>query len=174
MRSAMILSLLGVASCASAPIASSEGRAVLGTAAEGGLHISGDEAKMAMVAFPMTRVWGILPMVYDSLGIKVGDVDPDKRVLGNSQIKATRQLAKVPLSKYLDCGNAQGFPSADTYLVQMSVLTHLAEDKSGLTSISTVIQASARPMQFAGESVRCTTKYTLETAIVDGIKARLR
>jgi hypothetical protein len=56
----------------------------------------------------------------------------------------------------------------------MSVLTHVSEDKSGMTSITTVIQASARPMQFAGESVRCTSKYVLETAIVDGIKARLK
>lgn len=174
MRRATFLCLIAVSACASAPgVESTADRSVLGAGADG-LRISGDDAKVTLVAFPQARVWAALPEVYESLGMPIGDIDTDRHVIGNTELKVTKRLGKTPLSAYLDCGTGQGFQSADTYMIQLSVLSQLEEDKSGLTKITTLLQATGKSMAFAGVVVRCTSKYALEALIADGVKAQLK
>jgi hypothetical protein len=146
----------------------------LADGAGGVLRLRSDGAKVSTVDYPLERVWRVLPSVFDSLGIALTDLDPSQHQLGNAGMKAHKQLGKVSLTKYLDCGNAQGFPSAETYDIQLSVRTRAESNADGGTSISTLVEAAGRPMAFAGEYVRCTSKSELETRIVDGVKARLR
>ena len=42
-----------------------------------------------------------------------------------------------------------------------------------VTTITTLVQASARPMTVSGDYSRCSSKGTLEQRIVDVVKARL-
>jgi hypothetical protein len=170
---ALILAFAGAMGCASARVEPTADRAVLGGAGEG-FRISGDDAKVSELAYPASRVWVALPAAYDSVGIPIGDVDSDRRIIGNTDFQATRQIGKVAISNYLDCGKGQGFQSADTYLIQISILTQVTEEKPGSTRLATIIQASAKPMAFGGGSVRCSTKYALETLISDIVRAQLR
>jgi hypothetical protein len=162
-------------SCASA----NSGSAIPGTAPEvpigtGDMRVRNIEGPMvSTVGFPLDRVWRVLPSVYDSLRISLSDVDPGHHMVGNSGFKVVKRLGTVPLSKYLDCGRTQGFASADTYEVSMSVFTQLEADKSGATKVSTKVDASARPMQFATTPTKCMTTELLENTILEVIKAKL-
>jgi hypothetical protein len=120
------------------------------------------------VAFPEDRVWAVMRAVYDSLGIPVASFDASTKTIGNTGLRLKRRLGEVALSKYINCGSTQGFPSADTYEVFLSVTTSVRPAASGpqATQISTTVDGQARPITFSGEPVRCSSLTTLEARIV--------
>ena len=117
------------------------------------------------VTAPIDRVWSVLPAVLDSLGIPVDRLDNATRVIGTDGHRLRRRLGGVSLSRYLDCGQAQGGPSAETYEVNLVVLTELQAAEAGATMAITVVKATARPVNFAGEYSPCSTTGELEARI---------
>jgi hypothetical protein len=118
-----------------------------------------------VVAAPPDRVFGVLRAVYDSIGIAPTTIDQSRRTIGNPNARIRRQLKGVQMSRYLDCGKTQSFPSADTYEVTMSITTSAQPNGSGGTMVSTIIESSARPITFSGDPVRCLSLSTLEKRI---------
>ena len=139
----------------------------------GGLTIrASDGAQVNQLPYPIARVWAVLPAVYDSLGLTLSEVDPSTHVIGSS-IKAHKNLGTVSLGKIIDCGNAQGFPSAEAYDIRLTIRSQVEAQADGTTNIGTMLEAAGRPMQVAGDFVRCTTKLMLEKQIYASVKARL-
>jgi hypothetical protein len=119
-------------------------------------------------------VWAVLPAVYDSLHIPRSQVDEATHVLGNTGLKLRRRLGTIPLSRLLECGSAQGGPSADTYEVFLSILTTVQPGtEAGTAFVATTIDAQARPVSFAGEYVRCGSKGELEQRVLNSLKWEL-
>jgi|SRR6185437_749877 hypothetical protein len=181
MRAALllVLSTCGVLACASNSALSrpdvSQTMRVSG-AGPAAIAISADasvNASTATVAFPLASVWRALPWVFDTLSIPIGTVDPAQHVMGNSALKLRRRLGKTPLSRFIDCGTAQASPSADTYDVQLSVLTQAQPSDSG-TTVSTTVDAVARPADMRGDFIHCSSNGVLEPLIVKTLTARLR
>jgi hypothetical protein len=114
---------------------------------------------------PIDIVWRALPVAYDSIGIPVGKVDTLSHVVGNEGFKLRRKLGGVSLARYLDCGQAQGFRSAETYEVNLAVITQLQPVGATGTSASTSVQASARPINFAGDYAACSSTGELEKRV---------
>lgn len=129
-------------------------------------------ANSATVAYPLASVWRALAWVYDSLSIPVGTIDPSQHLIGNTSLKLRHRLGQTRLSRYIDCGSAQASPSADTYDVQLSILTRLQPSDSG-TMVSTTIDAMARPADIRGDYVHCSTNGVLEPLIVKALNAHL-
>ena len=48
------------------------------------------------------------------------------------------------------------------------------QERRGTSAAIALVEAAGRPMAFAGEYVRCSTKGELENRIADGVRARLR
>lgn len=136
--------------------------------------VSDVNAHSLAVPAPVQRVWQALPAVYDSLGIPKTTIDASSRTVGTTGSRVRRQLAGVPLSRYLDCGNAQGSPSAETYEINLSVLTSVAPADSGASTVTTAIDAVGRPVAFPGEYTRCASKGVLERRIAEVLRATLR
>lgn len=121
---------------------------------------------VAKILAPIDQVWRALPAVYDSLGIPVDRLEHDKHIIGNPGFELRRRLGGVALRRYLDCGQAQGGPSADTYEVTLSVLTELQPAEAGTTA-ATVVQATARPVTFAGERTTCKSTGEIERRVAE-------
>jgi len=175
MRIAVTLFLVGLTGCASggSSTGGSQGDQTIHVAGSGGgfLRIRGsDGARSATLPVPLTRAWVALPAVFDSLGLQISEHDDVNHVIGISGMKVHKQLGKATLSKLIDCGNTQGFPSADTYDVQMLVRTQLEAQGEGSTLVSTVVEAVGRPMTVAGEFTRCSSTGALEDRIADALK----
>jgi hypothetical protein len=135
---------------------------------------SSDGAARVTVAFPLDAVWSILPAVYDSLGIPVSTIDPNRRLIGNPGFTVHKRLGSTSLARYIDCGRTQGFPSADSYDIYLSITTHAETGKApGSTAVSTLLEAAGRPMAFAGEYTKCSTLGALESAINDALRKKL-
>lgn len=132
-------------------------------------------ANVTQVAAPMDRAWAALRAAYDSVGVPVATVDTAKHLLGNTGFKLRRRLGSTALSRYLDCGAAQGGPNAETYEVFLAVATQLQPGTSaGWTQATTSVQASAKPVSFAGEYVACTSNGALEARITETMKRILQ
>lgn len=164
--------LMLAASCASSgSMSSTTETPVIGA---GSVRIrSNDAAKVTRLSAPIARVWAILPSVFDSLSIPLTDLDANKHLIGNSGMKAYKTLGKTSLAQYLDCGKTQGFPSAETYEIQLSVLTQVSPDGDG-TTMATLIEAAGRPLAFSGGFTKCTSTGALETRLADLTGARLQ
>ncbi|HWJ13692.1 MAG TPA: hypothetical protein VNS10_08100 [Gemmatimonadaceae bacterium] len=127
------------------------------------------------VAYGMDGVWAAVRAAYDSVAVPVAIFDAASHSVGNSALRVRRRLGDVALSKYLNCGSTQGFPSADTYEIQMSVLTQLRSDPaSGGTTILTTVQGQGRPMTISSEFTPCSSTGGLETRIIDLVTRALR
>jgi len=176
-----LLSLAALAACASGSTSS-------GTAAQpqttrvvggGGLNsgalrmATSDAASVTRVAFPIDVVWRTLPAAYDSLKIPLTVLDAKTHHIGNEGLKIRQRLGAVMLSKYIDCGQAQIGPSADSYDVFLNVTTTLNASSGAETEIATVVESAARPLNFGQDYVRCTSKGTIENEISAIVAHRL-
>jgi hypothetical protein len=129
---------------------------------------------VATVSAPIDRVWAVLTPSYDSVAIPLTAIDPAAHVLGNGGLIVHRKLGKARLSEYINCGNSQGGPSADTYEVNLSVSTRLAPAPSGGTIVTTVVNAAGKPASLSGDYVPCGTTGGLETRLVRLIEAQIK
>lgn len=177
MRAVLVLALVAGSACASSrnqPAAAAGEQTVRVVGAGGMTQISTtttNRPSVATVEIPAEQVWRALPAAYQSAGIELALSDSARGVIGNPGFRARRRLGGIVLSRYLDCGHAQGAPSADTYEVHFSVLTEVQRQADGKTVVSTNVDATARPINFAGESVRCASSGELETRILNSVKA---
>ena len=120
------------------------------------------------------RIWNALPAVYDSLGLPITDRNAAGRSIGTTSFKLRRKLGNTALSHYLDCGSTQGSPSADNYEVVLTVLTRLLPGAGDSTTVSTTVDALARPVFVSGEYVNCGSTRALEKRFFDILDAELR
>src|SRR6185503_12729418 len=114
-------------------------------------------AYTATIDFSIDRVWAALRASYDSVAVPVAIFETGTHTVGNGQIRLRRRLGDVALSKYINCGSTQGGPSADSYEVQLSVVTTATAAGAIATNLSTMVQGQARPITISSEYVRCTT-----------------
>jgi len=183
MRGIALLSLMTLAACASGGTPASSGTGAPQTTrvmGGGGLNTGGairmnatDAASVTSVGFPIDVVWRALPAAYDSLKIPLTTLDPKTHHLGNEGMKIRQRLGNVILSKYIDCGQAQIGPSADSYDVYLNVTTTLNARSGAETEISTIVESAAKPLNFGQDYTRCTSKGTIENAISAIVAARL-
>ena len=178
MRAAVGFTVLVLVGCASSSHPesarpTSESVRVVG---ETGLNIrmaGSDGAATGTVAFAPDKVWTVLPAIYDSLGIPVGTVDPTRHLIGNTGFKAYQRLGKTSLAKLIDCGKTQGFPSADSYDIYLQITTQVQPRDAG-SVLSTLVEASGRPMVVKGDYIKCSSLGVLEAAILGGVRDRLK
>ena len=177
MRSVVAFVVLASAACASShPGSSRPTSESVRVISESGMNIrmaGPDGATTGTVPFSPERVWTVLPAVYDSLGIPIATVDSKRFLIGNTGFKLTQKLGKTSLSKLIDCGRTQGFPSADSYDVYLQVTTHVQPKDHGST-LSTLVEAAGKPASLSGDYVKCSTNGTLEAAIIAGVRDRLK
>lgn len=129
---------------------------------------------VAQLAAPVARSWEALRAAYDSVGVAVGTLDPRTYTIGNLGYKVRQRLGRAPLSRYLDCGGStQVGPNADSYDVMLSVTSTLTPAGAEATTLTTTVEAEARPATFNQSWMRCTSKGALEKRLADVVRAQL-
>ncbi|MGH7677271.1 MAG: hypothetical protein ACRENU_02315 [Gemmatimonadaceae bacterium] len=141
-----------------------------------GLRLSSTTvARADTVWTPIDRVWKAMPAVFAVLEVPIERFDAESNTIGNSALKLYRRLGKTPLTRYLDCGTTQIGPNADSYEVSLTVLTKLSRPPADTanTTVVTTVEAMARPIQFRGDFVRCSSKGALEARVIEILKVEL-
>lgn len=172
MRPSIVVATLVVAACASSgttPAATPTRDTTIRVMGNSGLTqittTAVGDVRVGTVERPFAEVWQALPQIYESLGIDVASRDEATGTMGNPGFRARRRLGSTPISRFLDCGRSQGGPSADTYDIHFSVMTEVRKDTDQKTTVSTRVEAVARPVNFAAEPVRCSSLGELENRI---------
>lgn len=120
------------------------------------------------------QVWPALIRVYEALEIPLATIDRTQHRLGNPTLVLRRRLAGEPISRFLDCGQGPfGAPLADSYEINLSVLTSLEPAADGSTQIETRLNARAVNRGVSGAPVHCASTGRLEERIVQRIQQRL-
>lgn len=130
-------------------------------------------ADVSHLPYSSDAVWRILPSVFDSVGIPVSTIDQARKSIGNAGYKTRTRLGKAPLSRYLDCGNTQIGPNADSYDVFLTVMTTVSPEGATGATLTTIVDAQSRPVTFNQGYSRCSSKGGIEIRIADLVKARL-
>ena len=123
---------------------------------------------------PLPQVWAALWVAYAELGIPLAIRDTVRTEIGNTGFRP-RRIGGMRLSEYLECGRGiTATPNADRYDVTVSLKTRLREAEGGGTVLTTELNATAKPRDVSTNAVRCSSKGTLESRIVEGVKGALR
>lgn len=126
------------------------------------------EALQTSATLPATsvEVWAVLPGVYEQLGIPVTESSEGRRTLGNAGFR-TRNLDGKRVSRYVDCGRSNSGALANIYDVTLTISTSVADAPDGGATVSTTVDAWARPRMTNGNPVHCSSKTTLEQRLVE-------
>jgi hypothetical protein len=184
MRRALVLSALAITACSSKPqpdVAPLPQQTIRIPGSSGGVPTTmgithTTTPSVRTVGASVDAVWNALPAVYTALGIPIEDRNVAARTLGNPALKLRRRLGDVALSKYLDCGNTQGGPSADTYEIVLSVDTRVRAAAGGADSavVTTIVDGRGRPVAFSADYVNCGSRGQLEKRFFDLLSVELR
>lgn len=170
--SAAALVLSACASSSGALAESGSRQTVQVSGVQGRLNVvSGNSASTSTIVEPIELVWRALPTVLDSLGLTVTTVDQARYLMGSESVKVRQRLGKTPLSRYLDCGQTQIGPNADSYDVTLTVMVQLQRGAGGTTAVTTSVDATAKPIAFRQASSDCSTKGLLESRLVALLQA---
>jgi hypothetical protein len=177
-RALSVLLLAMMSACASGgPSTSTAARPATQTVGRGdiGTLVMSTTASADVAELPHSAdaVWGILPSVFDSLGVPITNMDPARKAIGNPGFRIRSRLGKVSLSRYLDCGSTQIGPNADNYDVVLTVMTVVAAKGATASTLTTSVEAQARPATYTQQYSRCSSKGGIETRLTDLVKARL-
>lgn len=120
------------------------------------------------------QVWSVLPQVYEELAIPLTIKNDAQKVLGNEGWRTRRQIGRVPMQRYLDCGGSGNIENAETYAINMSILTTVTANPTGGSVVGTTIVATGRNLvTSSGQEVRCVSKGDLEIRIRDMVQAKV-
>ena len=128
-------------------------------------------SRMELAATP-ERVFTALRAAYPAIGIEVGTVDSEQRVVGNRRLEVSRRLGSSPVSRYLRCGEtAFGSPAADQHRVRIHMVSTVAPAGQG-SSVVTQLQATATPTG-QNNQIACSSTGVLEDALTKAVQLRL-
>ncbi len=116
-------------------------------------------------------VWQALPAVFAELGIEINFREPATKRVGTCYQRIHGWLGKELVATYIDCGDTRSVPNADSYQVELTVLTTVSADSGG-TTLSTFVLGVGQSISSA-DRVWCRSKGNLEARIREMVEAHL-
>lgn len=109
----------------------------------------------------------LLIRVYATLELPMVSVD-SKLTVGNDDLKVRHQIAGIAMQKVIDCGEKLGTLNAETWDIDMNLLSYIKADPSGGSQVLTRVQAMGhRPEGANSRQTACSTTGALEKKIAD-------
>lgn len=120
------------------------------------------------------QVWSVLPQVYEELGIPISMKNDAQKSIGNSAWRTRRQIGRVPMQRYLDCGRSGTIENAETYSITLAITTTVTPNAGGGSVVGTILQATGRnPLTSSTQDVRCVSMGDLEIRIRDMVQTKV-
>ena len=120
------------------------------------------------------QVWSVLPQVYEELGIPLTVKNDAQRLIGNEGWRTRRSIGRVPMQRYLDCGRSGTIENAETYQINLSIMTSVTANPGGGSVVATILTATGRnPVTSSTQEVRCASQGDLEIRIRDMVQAKV-
>lgn len=176
LKTSCLVALLAATGCVSTPPAGGDGDGVDLTNIRT-VNVAGfvnqqltNDIELVHHELPIKRsvLWGVLPGVYEQLGIPVATSNPQTFQVGNIGYEVQRVDGKR-MNSYLNCGTSRGGPIANSHQVTLTVVTKLEEVSEQLTKMTTLVSGTAVHRSTAGYPVSCKSREKLEELIADRV-----
>ncbi|HEV8411513.1 MAG TPA: hypothetical protein VGQ30_13455 [Gemmatimonadaceae bacterium] len=123
------------------------------------------------VAVKPDSAYALLELAYKRLDIPIGRFDAATRSVTNEALKVRRRIGGLAMQAVVDCGEKLGVANAETWDIDMNVLSFVVDDGRGGSRVSTRIQALGHDPIVAGRDYSpCSTKGALEAKIGNTVK----
>lgn len=163
--------LTGAIGCASATTQTgSPGERVLATTESGMVRSHESIASDSIIAASPDSTFTALQAAYQDLGIEIKMMDQAARAIGNRRFTKMYEIGGVRLSKYVGCGSSETGPTADSYRITMSIISHVTPTADG-SRVDTQLTATAQDPGTSKGALSCTSLGGLEQRI-HGLTAR--
>jgi hypothetical protein len=107
----------------------------------------------------------LLLRAYAMLEIPMKPSD-EKRTVSNDDLKARRHLAGIPMQNVVDCGEKLGLENAETWQIDINLVSYVEADPKGGSQVLTKIQAMGnRPEGSNLRQTACATTGEFEKKI---------
>ncbi len=104
--------------------------------------------------------------VYEYLGIPIDYRNTEAGIVVAERFTVRRQLGKVPLSRYLDCGQGFNGLNANFYRITMVVAAWLVPAQGAVSEVHTAVVGSGQDMAGSNaQSVLCNSTGILDVEI---------
>ena len=121
------------------------------------------------VAVSPDSAYQLLIRVYANLQLPMVSVDA-KRTVGNDDLKVRHQVAGIAMQNVVDCGENIGSLNAETWDIDLNLLSYVKADPNGGSQVLTRIQAAGnRPEGPHARQTACSTTGALEKKIGDAV-----
>lgn len=128
-------------------------------------------ATVLTVAAPPATIWLATKKVYADLDIPLTVENPTTHQIGNQNFFKTRQFAGEPMAQLVDCGSGMTGPKAATYRIYISLLTEIAGDGKGNTTVQTTFVPMGQDLTGGStDRIPCGSTGRFETLFLDRIK----
>jgi hypothetical protein len=162
-RLTVLLLVLGTACASSGASESSFSPSTTGSARGMRLYT----AIASPVAVSPDSAYQLLIRVYTMLELPMVSVD-QKLAVGNDDLKVRRHIAGLPMENVVNCGEKLGTPNAETWDIDLNLLSYVKPDPNGGSQVLTRIQAMGnRPEGSNLRQTSCSTTGELEKKIGD-------
>jgi hypothetical protein len=117
-------------------------------------------------------VFQVLNQIYAKLGVEVKAVNPQTGEIGNRQFIRTSRLGGTFLHEYLNCGQSLTGPTADTYRIQLTLMSYVTPSPTG-SVVKSQLTARAYDSGASQGSTACESTGVLEQKIKKALLAAL-
>lgn len=169
----LAVAILGVAGCASSSAVKAPADPVIVTLEGGGLlHFDSSPrvAESTIAATPAT-VWPVLNSTYASMGLPITTRNNAAHLIAAQNATFLHSFGNGSLSRIVDCGGSQSGARADSYRVQLTVVTELRPADKGATLVRTSLAGVAKDPSSSNDPVSCSSTGVLERDISNALKA---
>lgn len=166
-----------LAACSAAPAVNTSPSApstVMATGDGSVVRLEDDPELESPIHHAPDRVWTILPVVFQELGLGGEILDERRRIYGNDKVSASRIAGQNPQSFFRCANEATGMGSTMRYRLQFSIRTAVTSGAEGGSKLNTAIIGQARPVDGSSASrLDCVSNGKLERELRRGVIAKL-
>ncbi|HEX3865300.1 MAG TPA: hypothetical protein VHV78_01055 [Gemmatimonadaceae bacterium] len=116
------------------------------------------------------KVYSAALQAYADLGIPTGKTDGKSGIVGSERFEQARSLANAPMSRWFSCGEGATGPYADSFRLEIAVVTWVEPEGTG-TKVGLATIASGRDVSGVFRNPKeCESTGALELEILGEIK----
>lgn len=173
MRRFLILAALcGCASAGTTAEDTTPKQAAIFSSEQGTLFAERPRASVATLASPPAAVWLAAKKVFADLDVPLIVENTSTHQMGNPNFYKSRTFGGQPMAQLVDCGSGMTGPKASTYRIYISLLTSIATDGKGGTTVQTTFVPMGQDISAgSADRIPCGSTGRFEQNFLDRIKA---
>jgi hypothetical protein len=173
MRRILILcALCGCASAGTTVEDTTPKQAAIFSSEQGTLFAERPRASIGTIESPPAAVWLAAKKVFADLDVPLIVENTSTHQMGNPNFYKSRTFGGQPMAQLVDCGSGMTGPKAATYRIYISLLTSIATDGKGGTTVQTTFVPMGQDISAgSADRIPCGSTGRFEQNFFERIKA---